>query len=62
MIPALTDKAEQMESEFVKQLASLGDHGTRVFLSKMDDMVEIYNHMSEIYSGNEQIYLVVDDQ
>jgi len=47
-----------MEIKAVKAFAILGNPETRVFLEKMDDMVQIYNHTSQICFDKERIYLL----
>lgn len=50
--------AAGMEIKAVKAFAILGNPETRVFLEKMDDMVQIYNHTSQICFDKERIYLI----
>ena len=42
----------------VGQFAKVSNPGVRVFVDKMDDMIQIYNHTAEICFDNEKIYLI----
>ena len=46
------------EQKVVGLFAEISNPETRVFTEKMADMIQIYNHTSEIYFDNEKIYLV----
>lgn len=50
--------AEDAEKSIVKSFGKLGDPGTGVYLRKMRDMTQIFNHTSEILFDKDQIYLV----
>lgn len=52
--------AIDMEKEAVHRFASIGNPGTRVFMDKMEDMIQIYNHTEQICFDDKQIYLVAD--
>ena len=54
----LEKSAEGMETDVVRSFAALGDPGTQVFVSRLDDMVRIYNHTVEIGFDKEKIYLI----
>lgn len=54
----LRKSAKSMETEAVRSIAALGDPGTQVFISQLDDLVQIYNHTSEIGFDKEKIYLI----
>lgn len=54
----LQKNAESMETDAVRSFAALGDPGTQVFISRLDDMVRIYNHTAEICFDEKQIYLI----
>lgn len=47
-----------MEKKAVHQFASLSNSGTRVFIDRMEDMIQIYNHTEQICFDNERLYLV----
>lgn len=52
--------ATGMKKKAVKEFASLGNPETGVFVNKMKDLVQIYNHTSQICFDKEQIYLIAD--
>lgn len=52
--------AIDMEKEAVHRLASISNPGTRVFMDKMEDMIQIYNHTEQICFDDKRIYLVAD--
>lgn len=54
----LQEKSVGMEKKAVKEFAALGNPGTRMFVEKMEDMIQIYNHTSQICFDNEKIYLL----
>ena len=49
-----------MEKEVVYRFASISNPGIRVFMDKMDDMIQIYNHTKQICFDDKRIYLVAD--
>lgn len=54
----LQKNATEMETKVIKEFAAAGNPGTRVFVEKMEDMIQIYNHTSQICFDNENIYLM----
>ena len=50
--------AANMETDAVTAFAKISNPGIRVFIEKMDDMIQIYNYTSEICFDNEKIYLI----
>ena len=50
--------AEDTEKSIVTSFGKLGDPGTGVYLRKMRDMTQVFNHTSEILFDRDQIYLV----
>lgn len=54
--------AEGMETKAVKEFAPIGNPGTTVFVEKLEDVIKIYNHTSQIYLDNERIYLITDSE
>lgn len=52
--------AIDMEKEAVYRFASISNPGTRVFMDKMEDMIQIYNHTEQICFDDKRIYLVAD--
>ena len=54
----LQKNAQSMEQKAVKTFETIGDPGTKVFVEKMEDIVQIYNHTEQICFDNEKIYLL----
>ena len=54
----LSNQAEKLESAAVRSFAEIRDPGIRVFVSRMTDMAQIYNHTSEICFDEKNIYLI----
>lgn len=52
--------AIDMEKEAVHRFASISNPGTHVFMDKMEDMIQIYNHTEQICFDDKRIYLVAD--
>lgn len=56
----LKSNAIAMKKEAVGAFAAIGNPGTGMFVEKMQDMVQIYNHTSQICFDKEKIYLVAN--
>ena len=56
----LKKTAKEMKMDAAHQFASLSNSGTHVFVDKMDDMIQIYNHTEEICFDDKEILLVVN--
>lgn len=54
----IKDMAEDAEKNIVSSFGKLGDPGTGIYLRKMRDMTQIFNHTTEVLFDKEQIYLV----
>lgn len=54
----LSNQAEKLESAAVRSFAEICDPGIRVFVSRMTDMSQIYNHTSDICFDEKNIYLI----
>ncbi len=54
----LISNAIGMEKKSVGAFSAIGNPGTGIFVEKMQDMVQIYNHTSQICFDKENIYLV----
>lgn len=54
----LKSNAIGIEKKSVKEFATLSNPGIGVFANKMDDMIQIYNHTSQICFDENKIYLV----
>lgn len=57
----LRKNAAEMEKEAVHHFATINDPGTGVLMDKMEDMIQIYNHTTQICFDKEKIYLVSDE-
>ncbi|MCI8893916.1 MAG: hypothetical protein HFI42_08680 [Lachnospiraceae bacterium] len=56
----LRENAEGVGQDVLAAFAANNNPGTRVFIDKMKDMIQIYNHTSNIFFDEKQIYLVAD--
>lgn len=56
----LKKNAIGMEKQAVHQFAALSNSGTHIFVNKMEDMIQIYNHTERICFDDKQIYLVAN--
>lgn len=54
----LEKNALEMKEKAVRQFASISYPETRVFIDKMEDMIQIYNHTEQICFDDKKIYLV----
>ena len=54
----LKEDAVDIERNVVGSFAEISNPSTGVFIEKMKDMIQIYNHTTEIYFDEKQIYLV----
>lgn len=54
----LKKKAEGIEGDTIESFAEISNPGIRVFVEKMNDMIQIYNHTSKICFDDKKIYLV----
>lgn len=56
----LEKSAAEMEREVVRRFAECGDPRTKVYIDKMEDMIRIYNHTSQICVDKEKLYLITE--
>lgn len=54
----LTDSGKKLENRAVKEFAEFSNPSTGIYLQKMSELIQIYNHTDEICFDNEKIYLV----
>lgn len=54
----LQQNAIGIEEKAVREFASIGNPGTGVFVDKLEDLIKIYNHTSQICFDKECIYLI----
>ena len=54
----LQKSAESMETDAVRSFAALGNPGVQIFISRLEDMAQIFNHTAEIGFDEKQIFLI----
>lgn len=54
----LKKNAKKIEEEAIESFAQISNPNTKVFVEKMNDMIQIYNHTLEICFDEKKIYLV----
>lgn len=54
----LKESATGMKTEALHRFAALSNPGTSVFIDKMEDLIQIYNHTEHICFDDKRIYLV----
>ena len=54
----LKENALDMQKNVIEEFAELHNPGTGVFMEKMDDMIQIYNHTDRICFDDKKIYLL----
>lgn len=57
----LKKNAIAMEQKAVHEFASVSNPGTVVFIEKMEDMIQIYNHTEQIFFDKRNVYFVSED-
>ena len=55
----LKENAIGMEKTIIEDFSKLSNPETRIFVEKMDDMIQIYNYTSKICFDGKKIYLIV---
>ncbi len=56
----LKDKAKEIETDSIIAFAEMSNPGTQLFTEKMDDMIMIYNHTTDICFDDSNIYLLAN--
>jgi len=56
----LKSNAIETQKKSVREFATISNPGIGVFVNKMDDMIQIYNHTSQICFDEKKIYLVAN--
>lgn len=56
----VSDKAKAIENDSIVAFAEMSNPGTNLFAEKMDDMIMIYNHTTDIYFDDNNIYLIAN--
>lgn len=54
----LKSNAANMEQSVLRDFTEISNPGTGVFTEKMQNLIQIYNHTTDIYFDDKQIYLV----
>lgn len=54
------DKAKAIESDSIIAFAEMSNPGTNLFTEKMDDMIFVYNHTTDICFDDNNIYLIAN--
>ena len=57
---SLVKNAINMKKDAVHRFAAISNPCTSVFIEKMEDMIQIYNHTEQICFDDKQIYLLSD--
>lgn len=56
----VSNKVITIEKETIKAFAQMSNPGTHLFTEKMQDLINIYNHTTDIYFDNHNIYLIAN--
>ncbi len=56
----VSEKAKAIESDSIFAFSEMSNPGTILFTDKMDDMIFVYNHATDICFDNENIYLIAN--
>lgn len=54
------DKAKAIETDSIAAFAEMSNPGTSLFTEKMDDLIFVYNHTTDICFDNNNIYLIAN--
>ena len=57
---SLTENAGNMEEEKVKEFGKINNPNTVVFMDRMDEIIKIYNHTTDICFDENNIYLLTE--
>ena len=55
----IKSNAKEIEKSAITTFAEISNPETRVFLDRMDDLIQIYNHTQRICFDDKKIYLIV---
>lgn len=56
----VSNKVVTIEKETIKAFAQMSNPGTHLFTEKMQDLINIYNHTTDIYFDKNSIYLIAN--
>lgn len=54
----IKSNAKEIEMSAITAFAEISNPETRVFIDKMEDMIQIYNHTQRICFDDKNIYLI----
>lgn len=54
----IKQSSDNMEKKTVASFAEVKDPATAIFIDKMQDLIRIYNHTTQVYFDDQKIYLV----
>ena len=54
----MSEGAKSIEGSILNTFASISNPGTSLFVEKMTDMIQIYNHTSNICIDKQNVYLI----
>ena len=55
---SIKDSAESIEAGILQEFSLISNPKTGIYTSKMEDMVQIYNHTEQICFDENKIYLI----
>ena len=58
ILESFEENAQDMQKNILESFATLHNPGTGVFMEKMEDMIQIYNHTDRICFDDKKIYLI----
>lgn len=56
----VSDKAKGIEADSIAAFSEMSNPGTSLFTDKMDDLIAIYNHTTDICFDDKKIYLIAN--
>ncbi|MBR3816404.1 MAG: hypothetical protein IKJ27_06740 [Clostridia bacterium] len=56
----ISDKVKSIETDSIAEFATMSNPGTSLFTDKMDDLIFVYNHTTDICFDNNNIYLIAN--
>lgn len=56
----MSDKAKTMETDSIAAFAEMSNPGTSLFTEKMDDLIFVYNQITDICFDSNNIYLIAN--
>lgn len=56
----VSDKVKSIETDSIAEFATMSNPGTSLFTDKMDDLIFVYNHTTDICFDSDNIYLIAN--